>query len=250
MLIVFFQRPSSDRPPVFFFRFVATVDPSFIDWLREFRSKVHPECDTSRSPGTGPFAPFGGSDPLLSSYLGRGIPAHLYPSPGTGGARVSTVPVRNSPLSHGFSRGASALPFHRDAALTWFLLSEADDMVVSGTGSSYGETAAAYGGLVPVVCNSMQVCVRKLMPEPADHAKPSFGRDSCAKHLVEKDPLHHPHMYTQVDNFPLASKMVWNAYSVVKGDNSTVSLAVLDMWRIEEPPLAKGHIDPNTHMVR
>jgi hypothetical protein len=122
-------------------------------------------------------------------------------------------------------------------------------MVVSGTGSSFGETAAAYGGLAPVVCTSMQVCVRKLMPEPADHAKVWEGRNSCAKHLVEKDPLNHPHMYTQVDNFPLASQMVWNAFSIVRDGNSSAATAVLETLRIDKPPLAKGHIDPNSNMV-
>jgi hypothetical protein len=235
-------------------RFVASVDPGFTGWLRAYRHKVHPECNPPAGfwgsfAENDPFAPFREVDDYTSSVLARDVPREAFPFPGTGGARVTTLGVKNSAWATGAARGWRALDFHRAAALTWLLLGDVDDMIVSA-GSSFGETAAAYGGFAPVVCNCMQICARKLMPEPADHSRVWIGRDTCTARLVESDPLHFPHMYPQVDNFAAASKAVWNAYDVLFKDEAVnqsdqLLKRVKSVLTIGQPPLATGHADPN-----
>jgi len=53
-----------------------------------------------------------------------------------------------------------------DASLaTWFLLSECNDIITSDT-SSFAVTAAARGGITPIMCNGNAFCVRKVSVEP------------------------------------------------------------------------------------
>eukprot|EP01114_Cavostelium_apophysatum_P006449 TRINITY_DN1776_c0_g1_i3.p1 TRINITY_DN1776_c0_g1~~TRINITY_DN1776_c0_g1_i3.p1 ORF type:complete len:428 (-),score=91.35 TRINITY_DN1776_c0_g1_i3:926-2209(-) len=51
------------------------------------------------------------------------------------------------------------------AVITFYLMSECDDIVVTDF-SSYGHCAAGKGGLVPVACNQKGFCTRRLTAEP------------------------------------------------------------------------------------
>jgi len=53
----------------------------------------------------------------------------------------------------------------RVSFITWWLLGEANE-VITTEASSYGTTAAARNGRIPIVCNHHKYCMRRLTPTP------------------------------------------------------------------------------------
>jgi len=116
-----------------------------------------------------------------------------------------------------FDMGPDNMPGKIAATLTNYLMSESNDIIVMDS-SSFGAVAAARGGLIPVVCSSYQICVRKLSPTPIFAAGSIISKVPCLKQMpnyplklrtVDQTAVHFASLWKVIENIGKTPLLKW-----------------------------------------
>jgi len=109
--------------------------------------------------------------------------------------RNGSVVWYESPMTVSFDMAMEALPGKIGGAISLYLLSECDDLIIHD-GSSYGSVAAARGAKMAVTCTSYQLCMRRISATPTAffgspiHKAPCFKQTNSTFKLVSVDMSH------------------------------------------------------------